>query len=43
LAAALRLLVAVEFAFNAVTRAVEQVDGGPEQVLEVGFQARGYA
>ncbi len=30
----------VEFAFDPVGGAVEQVDGGPEQVFEVGFEAR---
>ena len=39
LAAALRLLVRVEFAFDPVGCAVEQVDGGPEQVFEVGLEA----
>ena len=36
----LRLLVVVELAFDAIGGAVEQVDGRPEQVLEVGFEAR---
>ena len=40
LAAPLRLLVAVELAFDPVGGAVEQVDGRPEQVLEVGLEAR---
>ena len=40
LAPLLRLLVAVELAFDPVDGAVEQVDGGPEQVLEVGLEAR---
>ena len=40
LAAALRLLVAVELALDPVGGAVEQVDGGPEQVLEIGLEAR---
>ena len=39
MAAALRLFVAVELAFDAVGGAVEQVDGGPEQVFEVGLEA----
>ena len=36
----LRLLVVVELAFDAVGGAVEEVDGRPEQILEVGFEAR---
>ena len=39
LAAMLRLLVVVEFAFDAVDGAMEQVDGRPKQVLEVGLKA----
>ena len=34
----LRLLVVVEFALDAVGGAMEQVDGRPEQILEVGFE-----
>ena len=40
LTAQLRLLVVVEFALDAVDGAVEEIDGRPEQVLEVGFEAR---
>ena len=40
LAAQLRLLVVIEFALDAVGGAVEEVDGRPEQVLEVGFEPR---
>ena len=36
----LRLLVVVELASDAVDRAVEQIDRRPEQVFEVGFEAR---
>jgi hypothetical protein len=39
LAPALRLLVVVELARDAVGGAVEDVDGRPEQVLEIGFEA----
>ena len=39
LAALLRLLVVVEFAFDALVGAVEEIDGRPQQVLEVGFEA----
>jgi hypothetical protein len=39
LAAALRLLVVVEFAFDPASGAVEDVDGRPEQIFEVGFEA----
>ena len=39
LAALLRLLVVVEFAFDALVGAVEEIDGRPEQILEVGFEA----
>ncbi len=38
LAALLPLLVAVERAFHPVARAMEQVDGGPEQVFQVGLE-----
>ena len=38
--AALRLLVVVEFAFDPVGGAVEEIDGRPEQIFEVGFEAR---
>jgi hypothetical protein len=37
--AALRLLVVVELALDPVGGAVEEVDGRPEQVVEVGFEA----
>ena len=40
LTAPLRLLVVVEFALDAIYGAVEEVDGRPEQVVEVGFEAR---
>ena len=39
LAALLRLLVVVELALDPVGGAVEEVDGRPEQVFEVGFEA----
>ena len=39
LAAPLRLLVVVEFPLDPADGAVEGVDGRPEQVLEVGFEA----
>ena len=39
LAAPLRLLVVVELAFDPVVGAVEEIDGRPEQVVEVGFEA----
>ena len=39
LAALLRLLVVVEFALDPVDGAVEEIDGRPEQVFEVGFEA----
>ena len=39
LAALLRLLVVVEFALDPADGAVEDVDGRPEQVFEVGFEA----
>src|SRR3546814_17139561 len=38
-AAALGLLIVVEFAFDAGGGAVEKIDGRPEQVVEVGFEA----
>ncbi len=40
LPAALRLLVVVEFARDPVGGAVEDVDGRPEEIVEVGFEAR---
>jgi len=40
LAMLLRLLVVVEFSFDPACGAVEEVDGRPEQVVEVGFEAR---
>jgi hypothetical protein len=39
LAALLRVLVAVEIALHAVGSAVEEIDGRPQQVLEVGLEA----
>ncbi len=39
LAALLRLFVVVELAFDPLAGAVEQLDGGPEQVVEIGLQA----
>ena len=39
LAALLRLFVVVEFAFDPLDGAVEEIDRRPEQVLEVGFEA----
>ena len=39
LAAPLRLLVVVEFAFDPADGAVEEIDGRPEQIFEVGFEA----
>ena len=36
----LRLFVVVEFAFDAVGGSVEQVDGRPEQIVEVRFEPR---
>ena len=39
LAALLRLLVVVEFALDPADGAVEEIDGRPEQVFEVGFEA----
>ena len=38
LAAPLRLLIVVEFAFDPARGAMEDVDGRPEQVFEVGFE-----
>ena len=38
LASALRLLVVVEFAFDAIDRAVEEVDRRPEERVEIGFE-----
>ena len=40
LAAPLRLLVVVEFALDAGDGAVEEIDGRPQQLFEVGFEAR---
>ncbi len=40
LAAALRLLVGVELAFDAVGLAVEQVDEGPQEIGEIVLEAR---
>ena len=40
LAAPLRLLVVVEIALGAVGGAVEEIDGAPEEVFEVGLEAR---
>ncbi len=39
LAALLRLFVVVEFAFDAFVGAVEEIDGRPQEILEVGFEA----
>ena len=39
LAAALRLLIVVEFAFDPVGGAMEEVDGRPKEAIEVGFEA----
>ena len=39
LAALLRLLVVVQFALDAADGAVEEIDGRPKQVFEVGFEA----
>jgi hypothetical protein len=36
----LRLLVVVELAFDAIDGTVEEVDGRPEQILEVRFETR---
>ena len=38
LAAPLRLFIVVEFAFDPARGAMEDVDGRPEQVFEVGFE-----
>ena len=43
LAAALRLLVDVELAFDAVELAVEQVDEGPQQVAEIVLDPPAYS
>jgi len=40
LAALLRALVVVEFALDAAGGAMEQVDGRPQQVVEIRFKAR---
>src|SRR3979411_3265435 len=40
LAALLRDLVVVELAFDAIGGAVEEIDRGPQQALEIGLQAR---
>jgi hypothetical protein len=40
LAALLRVLIVVELALHAVSSAVKEIDGRPQQVLEVGFEAR---
>ena len=40
LAAPLRLLIVVELALDAGDGAVEEVDGRPEQLFEVGLEAR---
>ena len=40
LAAPLRVLVVVEIALRAVGGAVEEIDGAPEEVFEVGLEAR---
>ncbi len=40
LAAPLRLLVATELPLGAVDGAMEEIDRRPQQVLEVGFEAR---
>ena len=39
LAALLCLFVVVEFAFDPLVGAMEEIDGRPQQVLEVGFEA----
>ena len=39
LAALLRLLVVVELALDPAGGAVEEIDGRPEQIFEVGFEA----
>ena len=38
LAALLTILVTIELALNAIGRAMEEVDGRPEQVLKIGFE-----
>ena len=40
LAAPLGLLIVVELALDAVRGAVEEIDRGPEQILEIGLEAR---
>src|SRR3546814_5215306 len=40
LAPPLRLLVVVKFAFDPAGGAVEKIDGRPEQIVEVGLEAR---
>ncbi len=40
LEALLRLLVIVEFAVGPLDGAVERIDGGPEEIVEVGIEAR---
>ena len=39
MAALLRLLIVVEFALDPAGGAVEEIDGRPKQVFEVGFEA----
>jgi hypothetical protein len=39
LAALLRLLIVVEFTFDALVGAVEEIDGRPQEILEVRFEA----
>src|SRR5258708_17502487 len=39
LAALLRLLIVVEFTFDPLAGAVEEIDRRPKEVLEVGFEA----
>ena len=39
LAPPLRLLIVVEFALDPVGSAVEEIDGRPEQIVEVGLEA----
>jgi hypothetical protein len=39
LAALLHLLVVIELALDPLSGAVEEIDGRPEQILEVGFEA----
>src|ERR1700680_4316124 len=40
LASLLRLFVVVEFAFDALVGAVEEINGRPQEILEVGLKAR---